>query len=79
MCERLDEDIAAALTQSAVVLTFLAGLREEGHPDLGHRVTTGLLPEDTGSKKTCMLRPGMLPNTASTLYVPFKGMIAFTS
>lgn len=45
VCERLDKDIAAALTQSIVVLTFLAGLGQQSQPDLGHRVTTGLLPE----------------------------------
>lgn len=39
------EDVAATFTQSAVVLTFLAGLRQQSQPDLGDGVGAGLLPE----------------------------------
>lgn len=36
VCEGLDEEIVAALTQSIVVLTFLASLGQQSQPDLGH-------------------------------------------
>lgn len=41
----LDEEAAATFTESTVVLTFLSGLGEQSHPNLGHRVSTGVLPE----------------------------------
>lgn len=51
VCEGLDEEVAAGLTQSIVVLTFLAGLGQQSQPDLGHRVTTGLLPKHMQRRK----------------------------
>lgn len=43
--EGLDQEVAAALTQSAVVLALLAGVGEESQPHLRHRVAAGLLSE----------------------------------
>lgn len=45
VCEGLDQEVAAALTQSAVVLALLAGVGEESQPHLRHRVAAGLLSE----------------------------------
>lgn len=47
LCERLNNNIAAALAQAIVLSTFLAGLGQQSHPNLGHRVTAGLLPDHT--------------------------------
>lgn len=46
VCEGLDEEVAATLTQPIMVPTFLAGLAQQSQPDLRHRVTAGLLPEN---------------------------------
>lgn len=51
ICEGLDEEVAAAFTQSIVIPTFLASLSQQSHPDLCHRVTAGLLPEHMYRRK----------------------------
>lgn len=76
MCEGLDEKVAAALTQSIVVLAILASLGQEGHPDLSHRVTTGLLPVNRkdrhGDKNvTRPLSQTNFDNSASRISVTF--------
>ncbi|TNN82823.1 hypothetical protein EYF80_006780 [Liparis tanakae] len=43
VCEGLDEDVAAALTQTTVLPAFLAGLGQHSQPDLGHRVVRQVL------------------------------------
>lgn len=47
LCERLNESVAAGLTQATVVPTFLTGLGQQSHPNLGYGVTAGLLPKHT--------------------------------
>lgn len=47
LCERLNKNVAAALTQAIVVATFLTGLGQQSHPNLGYCVTAGLLPDHT--------------------------------
>lgn len=46
--EGLDQEVAAALAQAAVVLALLAGVREESQPHLRNRVGAGILSEHTG-------------------------------
>lgn len=47
----LDQKVAAAFAQSVVVLTFLTGLGQQSHPNFGHRVSTGILPEHRNTQR----------------------------
>lgn len=56
--EGLDQEVAAALTQSAVVLALLAGVGEESQPHLRHRVAAGLLSEHVRGWEGVQVRQG---------------------
>lgn len=49
--EGLNQEVAAALAQPAVVFALLAGVREESQPHLRHRVAAGLLSKRTGARE----------------------------